>query len=106
MLYILPPLTASPPPSPWDLIINFHRKGYHNHENISRSSIPRNSIKDSLNYDKRDQKQYTQTKKLSPTGQENVRQTFMYKIISQKPFISIEKENTPLKIYGNKQIEE
>lgn len=71
MLYILPP-TAPPPPSPWDLIINFHRKGY-NHESISSSSIPLKTIKDSLNYDKRDQKKYIQSKKLSPKDKANVR---------------------------------
>jgi hypothetical protein len=27
MLYILPPQSAPSPPSVWDLIINFHRKG-------------------------------------------------------------------------------
>lgn len=96
MLYILPLPTASPPP--WDLIINFHRKGYHNHENISRSSIPRKTIKDLINYDKRDQKQYIQTRKLSPTGRENVRQTFMYKIDRYFPetvnFHKVKKKHT------------
>ena len=68
MLYILSP-TA---PLPWDLIINFHRKGYH--ENICSSSIPRKTIKDSLNYDKRDQQKCIQTRNFSPTDKANVRQ--------------------------------
>lgn len=68
MLYILSP-TA---PLPWDLIINVHGKGYH--ENKCSSSIPRKTIKDSLNYDKRDQQKFIQTRKFSPTDKANVSQ--------------------------------
>lgn len=74
MLYILPPPTAPPPPSPWDLIINFHRKGYHKDVNTNILSIPKKVIKDSLNYDRRDHKNYLQSRKLTSKTQANVRQ--------------------------------
>lgn len=38
MLYILPPPTNPSPPSVWDLIINFHRKGCQDSETVIDSS--------------------------------------------------------------------
>jgi hypothetical protein len=39
MLYILPPPPSTKPPSVWDIIINFHRKGYLESTNLAKSSI-------------------------------------------------------------------
>lgn len=39
MLYILPPPPSAKPPSVWDLIINFHRKGCQESTNSSKSSL-------------------------------------------------------------------
>lgn len=60
MLYILPPPSAKPP-SVWDLIINFHRKGCQ--ESNSGSSKTLSSSKKSLKFDCRE----TTTKKSQRT---------------------------------------
>lgn len=75
MLFILPPPTAPTPPSPWDLIINFNRKGYQKDEYTKGLSVPKKAIKDSFK-DRREHKTFRETCKLSSTHQTNVRQIF------------------------------
>lgn len=49
MLYILPPPTNPSPPSVWDLIINFHRKGC---QDGSEPSSPSTNVSKSIKFDK------------------------------------------------------
>lgn len=69
MLYILPPPTAKPP-SVWDLIINFHRKGCQEPSGTQNGS---NSLKKSLKFDCREVKKSQRTWcKTSPSDQTHV----------------------------------
>lgn len=69
MLYILPPPTAKPP-SVWDLIINFHRKGC---QDPSGNQSSANSSKKSLKFDCRETKKSQRTWcKTSPSDQSHV----------------------------------
>lgn len=68
MLYILPPPSAKPP-SVWDLIINFHRKGCQESGSTSSPSNPKKSLK----FDCRDTKKSQRTWcKTSPSDQSHV----------------------------------
>lgn len=69
MLYILPPPTAKPP-SVWDLIINFHRKGCQEPSGTQSTS---NLSKKSLKFDCRETKKSQRTWcKTSPSDQSHV----------------------------------
>lgn len=83
MLYILPPPSAKPP-SVWDLIINFHRKGCQE----SGSSAP--SPKKSLKFDCRETKSQRTWCKTSPSNQSHVSQRFSW---PQKRSVSLSREN-------------
>lgn len=71
MLYILPPPSAKPP-SVWDLIINFHRKGCQESSG-SNNSNDQSSSKKSLKFDCRETKKSQRTWcKTSPSDQSHV----------------------------------
>lgn len=66
MLYILPPPSAKPP-SVWDLIINFHRKGCQ--EAASSSTNPKKLLKFDCRETKKSQRTWCKT---SPSDQSHV----------------------------------
>lgn len=72
MLYILPPPSAKPP-SVWDLIINFHRKGCQESGSSGGNANTLSSSKKSLKFDCRETKKSQRTWcKTSPSDQSHV----------------------------------
>ena len=91
MLYILPPPSAKPP-SVWDLIINFHRKGgcqesSSNENNNNNSPGSKKTLKFNCRETKKSQRTWCKT---SPSDQSHVREIIL---MTSKRSVSLSREN-------------
>lgn len=97
MLYILPPPSAKPP-SVWDLIINFHRKGCQESTSNDHNTDTSSSSKKSLKFDCREANKSQRTWcKTSPSDQSHVSEIIM----TSKRTVSLSREN---QTHGLKEI--